>query len=122
MVLSSTVGSACGAHSQWGKIKATLETERTNTPLQALVLWNDPQFHEPAKALGEQAMEVGGDDPAAGAAWLWRRCLLREARRAERDRLVALLREERALGASEADAWGVVASVVMCLDEFVSRR
>ena len=25
---------AVGAHSQWGKIKATLETERTNTPLQ----------------------------------------------------------------------------------------
>ena len=99
-----------------------LRRQRTNTPLQALVLWNDPQFHEPAKALGEQAMQVGGDDPAAGAAWLWRRCLLREARRAERDRLVALLREERALGASEADAWGVVASVVMCLDEFVSRR
>ena len=71
---------------------------------------------------GEQAMQVGADDPAAGAAWLWRRCLLREARRTERDRLLALLQEERALGASEADAWGVVASVVMCLDEFVSRR
>jgi len=99
-----------------------LRRQRTNTPLQALVLWNDPQFHEPAKALGERAMAVGSEDPSAGAAWLWRRCLLRDARRAERDRLVSLLQEERAQGASEADAWGVVASVVMCLDEFVSRR
>ena len=99
-----------------------LRRQRTNTPLQALVLWNDPQFHEPARALGEQAMAVGRDDPHAGAAWLWRRCLLREAARGERDRLVALLAEERALGASESDAWGVVASVVMCLDEFVTRR
>ena len=99
-----------------------LRRQRTNTPLQALVLWNDPQFQEPAKAMGERAMERGRGDPAAGAAWLWNQCLLRDPSRVERDRLVALWRDERRLGASEADAWGVVASVVMCLDEFVSRR
>ena len=99
-----------------------LRRQRTNTPLQALVLWNDPQFHEPAQALGEQALARGRDDLAAGAAWLWRRCLLRDANRVELDRLVALVREERALGASEEDAWRFAASVVMCLDEFVSRR
>ena len=99
-----------------------LRRQRTNTPLQALVLWNDPQFHEPAKALGAAAMERGRADAAVGAAWLWRRCLLREPSRAERDRLVALLAQEQQLGAAELDAWGVVASVVMCLDEFVSRR
>jgi hypothetical protein len=99
-----------------------LRRQRTNTPLQALVLWNDPQFHEPAKRLGAQALERGRDDAAAGVAWLWRRCLMRAPSASERDRLVALLHEERRQGASVEDAWGVVASVVMCLDEFVTRR
>lgn len=99
-----------------------LRRQRTNTPLQALVLWNDPQFHEPAKALGARAHEVGAEDPFGGVQWLWRRCLLREPSRAEQDRLVDLLRKERELGASAEDAWGVAAAVVMCLDEFVSRR
>ena len=35
---------------------------------------------------------------------------------------LAELEEERRLGASEGDAWGIVASVVLCLDEFVSKR
>ena len=99
-----------------------LRRQRTNTPLQALVLWNDPQFHEPAKALGARAHQVGAEDPFGGVQWLWRRCLLREPSRAEQDRLVDLLRKERELGASAEDAWGVAAGVVMCLDEFVSRR
>ena len=99
-----------------------LRRQRTNTPLQALVLWNDPQFHEPAKRLAEQAFDRGRDDAAAGVEWLWRRCLLRGPSEQERRRLVALLDDERRAGASAADAWGVVASVVMCLDEFVTRR
>jgi len=99
-----------------------LRRQRTNTPLQALVLWNDPQFHEPAKALGERAMQVDAEDPAKGAIWLWRRCLLREPTPMEASRLLDLLEQEQRLGASEADAWGIVASVVLCLDEFVSKR
>ena len=40
----------------------------------------------------------------------------------EASRLLALLEDERQRGVAEDDAWGMVASVVMCLDEFVTKR
>lgn len=99
-----------------------LRRRRTNTPLQALVLWNDPQFHEPALELGRRALAVAVEDAASGIAWLWRQCLLREPTPSETDRLLDLLKDEESRGVADLDAWGMVASVVMCLDEFVTKR
>ncbi len=43
--------------------KCTLKRSRTNTPLQALVVLNDPQFVEASRALAQRAMLQGGESP-----------------------------------------------------------
>ena len=46
--------------------------ERTNTPLQALVLLNDPQFVEAARALAERIIREGGKSPAQRLSYAFR--------------------------------------------------
>src|SRR5262249_841394 len=57
--------------------------ERTNTPLQALVTLNDPQFVESARRLAEVTLKEGGDKPETRIDFIARRLLSRPLRAEE---------------------------------------
>ncbi|MCY3843109.1 MAG: DUF1553 domain-containing protein, partial [Acidobacteria bacterium] len=78
----------------------TVRRERTNTPLQALVVMNDPQFVEASRHLAQRALrEVGGFDPQLD--FVTTRLVARSFDDAER--AVARRTYDRLLGAYEAD-------------------
>jgi hypothetical protein len=58
----------------------TVRRERTDTPLQALVTLNDPQFVEAARALAELAIKKGGEKAEARIDVMARRLLARPLR------------------------------------------
>ncbi|MEI6713015.1 MAG: DUF1553 domain-containing protein [Verrucomicrobiota bacterium] len=60
--------------------------ERTNTPLQALVTLNDPQFVEAARQLAQTALERAGEDQAKALDFISRRVLGRVL--SEKERIV----------------------------------
>jgi len=92
---------------------------RSNTPLQALNLLNDPVFVEAAQALAVRAAAEGGTDRLG---YLFRLCLSRKPDAAERDRLATFFEQQKKmLGADEA-ALVAVSRAVMNLDEFMTRE
>ena len=58
--------------------ECTAERSRSNNPLQALVLLNDPTYVESARTLAERIVKEGGKTPASRAAFTIRVCLSRE--------------------------------------------
>jgi len=55
----------------------TVRRPRTNTPLQALVLLNDPVYVEAARALGQRIMREGGGQFEARMRFAFKLCLAR---------------------------------------------
>ncbi len=123
----------------------TAKRETTTTPLQALVLLNDPQFLEAARALAEQMFRIHPDNPDARMADTFRRLLGRSPSPAERRVLARLLSEQMdhfkshpesaaeylAIGTRPPDvgplpadlaAMAVLTSALMNHDEFVMQR
>jgi len=92
---------------------------RTDTPLQALNLLNDPVFLEAAQALAEQVQP--GQDFSLALTGLFLRVLDREPGDGESRRLRSYFDQERKQFGENA-AWTSVASVLLNLDEFIVRE
>ena len=71
-----------------------VQRPRTNTPLQALTLLNDPAYAEMALALAFQMLTSPADNPHERATYGFRRCLSRFPTDAEREVLVDLYQNE----------------------------
>jgi mono/diheme cytochrome c family protein len=99
------------------------QRERTNSPLQALTLLNDPVFFECAQYLGRRLFEeaegiADADTPQGWIRYAFRLCLAREPGPAELDRLVSLYHEQRELlaDASEDDLKALVGKPLADVD------
>jgi hypothetical protein len=122
----------------------TIRRERTNTPLQALVTLNDPQYVEAARNLAQLALKSAPKGDSATLDFIARRVLLRPLRPGE----IAVLEKSRAtllahytqspddatalitFGESKADpaippaqlaAWTMLASELLNTDEALNK-
>ncbi|MCA9014894.1 MAG: DUF1553 domain-containing protein, partial [Planctomycetaceae bacterium] len=104
--------------------------DRSNTPLQALTLLNDPVFFEAAQKLAQKIMQENSDDPDARLHYAFKVCLAREPHEQEINRLKKFYQQQfsqksqqsaSANASGEAVAWTVVASVLLNLHEFIVR-
>jgi hypothetical protein len=122
----------------------TISRPTTNTPLQSLVLWNDPQFVEAARAFAQRILHRQGTDRER-LEWAFRETVSRKPRPAELAVLQRALARERAtftadptsalqllatgesprdahLPPQEHAAWAQVASLLLNLSETVTRQ
>jgi len=117
---------------------------RTNTPLQALVLLNDPAYVEAARGLGQRIMSEGGDTVEARLQFAFRLCTARPAAPRELEvlrrvfdeqlarfkidgaaatRLLSIGESPRAaqFDSAELAAWTAVGNVLLNLDETICK-
>ena len=98
---------------------------RTNTPLQALALLNDPAMVEAAAALGKRARREGGADPIGYAFQL---ATSRNPSAQERAQMAKLLASAKARFATQRSnlsaaerAWTLLCNVLLNLDETITK-
>ena len=121
----------------------TVRRSRTNTPLQALVLMNDPTYVEASRKLAERLMkEAKTTDERIGLAFrlttarkprteeltVLRRVYEQQVAVYRKDQQAALKllgvgesKRDEKLDVAELASWAVIASVVLNLDETVTR-
>ena len=123
--------------------QCTVRRERTNTPIQALVLMNDPQFVESARRLAENIIR-GTEDERSRAEQMLTTVLSRPAGSADLDDMMTVAGELRTmfqqqpeaakelvqtgdskpdekLNEAELAAWTIVANTLMNRDDFVNK-
>jgi len=121
---------------------------RSNTPLQALVSLNEPQFVECAQALARKVLEEGGQTDPERISYAFRCALSRQPTNDEKSELLSLLQKQKihlaegwvnanevATGKNEAGknlpkgatptqlaAYTVVTRVLLNLDETITKE
>ncbi len=85
--------------------------EATNSPIQALVLLNDPQFVEAARVMGERMVREGGETDADRATLAFRLFTGRRPEVRELELLLELYRHQRELFRAEPDRAGQLLSI-----------
>jgi hypothetical protein len=108
-------------------VVASCRRDRSNTPLQALNLLNDPVFVEAAQAFAYRILDSAPADLDKRLEFAFMTALGRAPRAGERDRLAQYLGQksahaEAATASPELAAWTGVASIIMNLDEFITRE
>ena len=123
--------------------RCTVKRPISNTPLQALVLLNDPVFVEAARALGRRIVEDAGPDPHARIEYAHLRCMGRPPTADEHSRYKRFVRDqiekfsadpEQAAkwidrepsqvgdgSAASRAAWTLLAATLLNLDETISK-
>jgi hypothetical protein len=125
--------------------KCVIRRAVTNTPLQALVLMNDPTYLEAARVLAARTLREGGKDVGSRLAFAFRMATARKPTARELAVLRELLAQQRAnyrqdaktaesllrigespqdakLDATELAAWTMVASAILNLDETITKE
>ena len=128
-----------------GRETCTVRQPRTNTPLQALTLMNDVTFVEASRALAERMIVEGGSTPEERIGFAYQLAMARSVRPAELEVLLGGFYEYRDqyrndpraaadlvnagesassehLDPGELAAWTVVASLIMNLDEVITKE
>ncbi len=121
----------------------TATRPRTSTPLQSLVLMNDPVYVEAARAFALRTLREGGAETAGRLSFMWRTALSRPPTREELavlqgtlDRQLANYRQDRKsaeafvkigdlanpkdIDVSELAAWTALGSVILNLNETIT--
>jgi len=116
---------------------------RTNTPLQALVLLNDPTYLEAARAFAADILRKGGENDLAKLQFAIRKALVRQPRPEEIPQWISLLEVARSefkepkrateflhvgtlpvptdLPESELAVWTLVGNTILNLDETITK-
>ncbi len=125
--------------------ECTVERPRSSTPLQALVLLNDPNFVEAARAFAERILQHGGSSDSERLNWAYRQALSRAPRSEEAKVLMELLAKHRheftkdiesakkllgvgdwpvpkEMSATELAAWTSLTRVILNLHETITRN
>ncbi len=98
-----------------------VQRDRSNTPLQALTLLNDPAFIEMAKAFGARIREEGGEDLDSRIDWAFLTALSRAPSDQEKNFLKDTFSEMKTEGSSDERIFTEFATILLNLHETITR-